>query len=153
MSITYSHWAQAMRKASSEGAALTEPASSVRSSDVRSAVPDPALAQALIESASVVIYHSNLSGDLTYVNPEYRRIFGLTPQQSTNDWVHGVHPEDRQRIQDAWDDFCRNPRSVKFDYRTKPVNGTVRYFTEQVTPARGVAGFVGTISDFTDLIN
>jgi PAS domain S-box-containing protein len=113
---------------------------------------DLALAQALIESASVVIYHSNLSGDLTYVNPEYRRIFGLTPEQSTNDWVHGVHPDDRQRIEDAWEDFCRNPRSVRFDYRTKPVNGAVRYFTEQVVPAQGVTGFVGTISDFTDLI-
>jgi PAS domain S-box-containing protein len=113
---------------------------------------DLALAQALIESASVVIYHSNLSGNLTYVNPEYRRIFGLTPEQSTNDWVHGVHPDDKQRIEDAWEDFCRNPRSVRFDYRTKPVDGVVRYFTEQVVPAQGVTGFVGTISDFTDLI-
>jgi GAF domain-containing protein len=70
---------------------------------------DIPLAQALIESASVVIYHSNLSGNLTYVNPEYRRIFGLTPEQSTNDWVHGVHPDDRQRIEAAWEDFCRHP--------------------------------------------
>jgi PAS domain S-box-containing protein len=113
---------------------------------------DFALARALIASASVVIYHSNLSGNLTYVNPEYRRIFGLTPEQSTNDWVYGVHPDDRQRIEDAWEDFCRNPRPVKFDYRTKPVNGAVRYFTEKVVPAEGVTGFVGTISDFTDLI-
>jgi len=113
---------------------------------------DATLAQALIESASVVIYHSNLSGNLTYANPEYRRIFGLTPEQSTNDWVHGVHPDDKQRIEDAWEDFCRNPRSVRFDYRTRPVNGAVRYFTEQVVPAHGVEGFVGTISDFTDLI-
>lgn len=113
---------------------------------------DLALAQALIESAPVAIYHSNLSGNLTYVNSEYRRIFGLTPEQSTNDWVHGVHPEDRQRIEDAWEDFCRNPRPVKFDYRNKPINDAVRYFTEQVVPAQGVTGFVGTISDFTDLI-
>jgi PAS domain S-box-containing protein len=111
-----------------------------------------ALAQALIESAPVAIYHSNLSGNLTYVNSEYRRIFGLTPEQSTNDWVHGVHPDDRQRIEDAWEDFCRNPRPVKFDYRNKPINDAARYFTEQVVPAQGVTGFVGTISDFTDLI-
>ncbi|MEA3106710.1 MAG: hypothetical protein QOI88_1315 [Gammaproteobacteria bacterium] len=113
---------------------------------------DVPLAQALIESASVVIYHSNLSGNLTYVNPEYRRIFGLAPEQSTNDWVQGVHPDDRRRIEEAWEDFCRNPRSVRFDYRTKPVDGNVRYFTEHVVPANGVPGFVGTISDFTDLI-
>jgi len=113
---------------------------------------DPALALALIQSAPVAIYHSDMLGNLTYANAEYRRIFGLTPEQSTNDWVLGVHPDDRERIEDAWADFCRQPRPVRFEYRTKPRDGAVRYFSEQVAPADGVAGFVGTISDFTDLV-
>jgi PAS domain-containing protein len=37
------------------------------------------LARALIESAAVAIYHTHAAGRLTYVNAEYRRIFGLTP--------------------------------------------------------------------------
>ena len=113
---------------------------------------DATLAKALIESASVVIYHSDVSGNLTYVNPEYRRIFGLSPQQSTDDWSQGVHLDDRARIQEAWEDFCRHPRSVRFDYRTKPLGRPMRYLCEEVVPAKGVPGFVGTISDFTDLI-
>jgi PAS domain S-box-containing protein len=150
--------APAMANSATSGLATQIPATPVVATPVPATpgsatpVPEATLAQALIESASVVIYHSNLSGNLTYVNPEYRRIFGLTPEQSTNDWVHGVHPDDRQRIEDAWEEFCRNPRAVRFDYRTKPVDGAVRYFTEQVVPARGVVGFVGTISDFTDLV-
>jgi PAS domain S-box-containing protein len=144
-------------------AALAAPASHGRDSTAAGvpAAPavapavDPSLALALIQSAPVAIYHSDMLGNLTYANAEYRRIFGLTPEQSTNDWVLGVHPDDRARIEDAWADFCRQPRPVRFEYRTKPRNGAVRYFSEQVAPAdgvTGVVGFVGIITDFTDLV-
>jgi PAS domain S-box-containing protein len=114
--------------------------------------PSETLARALIESAPVAIYHTDASGRLTYVNSEYRRVFGLTPQQSVNDWSQGVHPEDRTRMEEAWSDFCRHPQPVSFEYRTVPRDGAVRFFAEQVVAADGFAGFVGTISDFTDLV-
>jgi len=113
---------------------------------------DAALALALLESAPVAIYHSNGSSALNYCNPEYRRVFGLTPQQSPNDWSLGVHPEDRSRIEEIWADFCQRPRAMRFEYRTLPADGAVRFFAEQVAPADGIPGFVGTISDFTDLV-
>ena len=113
---------------------------------------DATLARTLIESAAVAIYHTDAMGSLTYVNPEYRRIFGLTPEQSINDWAQGVHPDDRGRMEDAWAAFCRQPRPVRFEYRTEPREGTVRYFSEQVVAAVGVTGFVGTITDVTDLV-
>ncbi len=113
---------------------------------------DAGLARALLHSAPVAIYHSNAQGDLSYANPEYRRIFGLSPQQSTDDWAQGVHPEDRARMEATWADFCRQPRPVRFEYRTQGRDGVVRNIAEQVVPAQGVPGFVGTITDFTDLV-
>jgi PAS domain S-box-containing protein len=113
---------------------------------------DATLATALIESAPVAIYHIDARSDISYVNPEYRRMFRLTPEQSVNDWNQGVHSDDRARIQEEWADFCRRPRPVRFEYRTAPGQGGVRFFSEQVVVAHGVAGFVGTISDFTDLV-
>jgi PAS domain S-box-containing protein len=113
---------------------------------------DATLPHALLDSAPVAIYHSDLTGTLTYANPEYRRIFGLTADQSTNDWAQGVHLADRASVEETWNDFCRQPRPVKFEYRTEPTAGTVRYICEQLVPAAGVSGFVGTISDFTDLV-
>jgi PAS domain S-box-containing protein len=113
---------------------------------------DAQRARALFESVPVAIYNTDTKGNLTYVNPEYRRIFGLAPEQSVNDWAQGVHPDDRARMEDAWADFCRHPRPVRFEYRTEPSEGAVRFFSEQVIAADGVAGFVGTISDFTDLV-
>ncbi len=113
---------------------------------------DAALPRALIESAPVAIYHAGANGDVNSVNPEYRRVFGLAPEQSVDDWAQGVHPEDRARMEATWADFCRQPRPMRFEYRTLPRNGEVRFFAEQVVPVSGRDGFVGTITDFTDLV-
>ena len=108
-------------------------------------------AAALIESAPVAMYQTDAEGNVIYVNPEYRRVFGLRPEQSLGDWALGVHPDDRARMERSWADFCANPRAVTFEYRTATQNGSVRHFTEQVVPVKGMAAFVGTISDVTDL--
>ena len=113
---------------------------------------DALQAHALLDSAPVAIYHTDATSDIAYVNPEYRRLFGLTAEQSANDWAQAIHATDRTRIKEVWSDFCRQPRPMKFEYRMRPVGGVVRYFREQLVPAVGVPGFVGTISDFTDLI-
>jgi PAS domain S-box-containing protein len=114
---------------------------------------DAALALSLLDNAPVAIYHADATSTLSYVNPEYRKIFKLGPQQSVDDWAQGVHPEDRARIEETWADFCRRPRPMRFEYRTLPDDtGAVRFFAEQVAPAHGIPGYVGTISDFTDLV-
>jgi PAS domain S-box-containing protein len=117
-------------------------------SDGRAATP----AAALLDSAPVAIYHVDPAGNLVYNNPEYRRMFGLTPGHGPDDWAHRVHPEDRVRMQHAWEDFCRHPGPCRFAYRTLAEDGTVRHFSELVVPADGVPGWTGTISDFTDLV-
>ena len=114
---------------------------------------DAALALALFYSAPVAIYHCDMQGNLSYANPEYRRIFGLSPDQSMDDWAQGVHPEDRARMESTWADFCKRPRPMQFEYRTLSRDGAVRFISEQVARADGVCGFVGTINDFTDLMS
>ncbi len=114
--------------------------------------PEAHLADSLLDSAPVAIYYVDSSSNLTYVNPEYRRMFGLSPQQSPNDWAQGVHPEDRERIETTWADFCGNPRPMTFEYRAQLGSGPVRFFAERVVPTEWRPGFVGTISDFTELV-
>jgi PAS domain S-box-containing protein len=113
---------------------------------------DVSMAGALIDSAPVAIYHTDATGNRTYGNAQYRRLFGLTREQSVNDWVQGVHADDRARVENAWSDFFRRPRPVRIEYRTETNEGAVCLFSEQVVAAHGVAGFVGTVSDLTDLV-
>ncbi|HEX4240806.1 MAG TPA: PAS domain S-box protein [Steroidobacteraceae bacterium] len=116
----------------------------------RNAIP----AKALIESAPVAIYHTDAAGNMTYSNPEYRRMFGLSVGHGPDAWADRVHPDDRTRMEALWSEFCSSPRASRFDgYRTVAADGSVRHFAEQVVPAEGVAGWVGTITDFTDLFN
>ncbi|MEP6883385.1 MAG: PAS domain S-box protein [Gammaproteobacteria bacterium] len=113
---------------------------------------DAASAMALLDSAPVAIYHTDAAGTMSYCNPEYRRIFGLKPDQSTDTWAQRIHPDDRERMEQAWTEFCRQRIPSRFAYRTLTGEGAIRHFSEQVVAVNGVSGWIGTITDFTDLV-
>jgi PAS domain S-box-containing protein len=114
---------------------------------------DPfALADSLLDSAPVAIYYGDTQSELTYVNPEYRRMFRLAPAQDVEDWPQAVHPEDRARMEQSWAEFLRQPCETRFEYRALGDGDAVRYYAEHIVPTEGTSGFVGTISDITDLV-
>lgn len=113
---------------------------------------DLIFARAVAENAPVAIYTTDKFGSLTYANPEYRRTFNLTPDKNIHDWALGVHPDDRARMKKSWAQFCRQPEPVRFEYRTEPHAGAVRFLAEQVVAVDSRDGFIGTIADFTDLV-
>ena len=120
-------------------------------------VPTPvsqafALADSLLDCAPVAIYHEDAANESVYVNREYRRMFRLAPEQDVNDWPQAVHPEDRARIVQIWAEFLRSPRALRLEYRALGEGDAVRYYSEHVVPTQGITGFVGTISDITDLV-
>jgi PAS domain S-box-containing protein len=55
-------------------------------------------------------------------------------------------------MEQAWAEFCRLRIPSRFAYRTLTTDGAIRHFSEQVVAAEGVPGWVGTITDFTDLV-
>ena len=97
------------------------------------------------------MYQADAVGNLVYVNAEFRRVFALEPAQSANDRFQGMHAGDRARMEQSWADFRANPRAMTFEYRTALLEGSVRQFIERVAPVNGMAAFVGTITDVTDL--
>ena len=111
-----------------------------------------ALNQRLLDGAPVAIYYANNHGQILYANPAYRRTFGLTSEQAIDEWASGVYPADRAKLERDWADFCRQPRNSKFEYRTQDSSGQVRYMTETVVAAGGESGFIGTITDVTELV-
>ena len=115
---------------------------------------DTHLIGALADSAPVAIYHADGVGHLTYANPQYRAMFVLTPGQSLDDWAQAVHPADRSQMEELWAEFFRRwTVSARFEYRTQASTGQIRHMAEHVVAvtAEGVKGFVGTITDVTEL--
>jgi PAS domain S-box-containing protein len=109
-------------------------------------------AGALLESAPVAIYHTDAAGNMTYANPAYRSIFGLQIGHGPDAWAERVHPDDRPRMETAWAQFCLQPEPCRFAYRTQAADGSIHHFSEQVVAAQGVPGWIGTITDFTELV-
>jgi PAS domain S-box-containing protein len=116
----------------------------------RSAVPGAATYEAL-DSAPVALYHVDAARGIDYCNAEYRRMFGLRKDQSPNEWAQGVHPEDLDAVKAGWADYCARPRPMAFEYRSRPEAGALRFYAEHIQPLAGAA-YIGTISDFTDLV-
>jgi PAS domain S-box-containing protein len=133
------------------GRTLTAQAPEPAQSQPAASASTAASAADLLESAPVAIYHTDAAGNMTYSNPEYRRIFGLKLGHSPDAWAQRVHPDDRARMEQAWAEFCLHAVPSRFAYRTQLDDGTIRHFSERVV-ADGNGGWVGTIADFTDLV-
>jgi PAS domain S-box-containing protein len=110
-----------------------------------------ALPYEVLDSAPAALYYVDAARGIDYCNAEYRRIFGLRPDQRPNEWAQGVHAEDLERIKQGWADYCSHPRPMAFEYRTRPEGGALRFYSEHVQPLGG-EGYIGTISDVTDLV-
>jgi PAS domain S-box-containing protein len=108
--------------------------------------------QALLNGAPVTIYYMSAGGRICYANPAYRRVFGLAPEQGVDEWACGVHPDDRAALVQHWAEFSRNPRPIKIQFRTQEPSGAVRHMAETIVPATDIPGFIGTITDVTDLV-
>ena len=112
------------------------------------------LLYALFHSAPVAVYHCDNAGHLTCANPQYRAMFSLSAEQSLDDWAQAVHPDDLVRVESGWHEFFRDQRSsMRVEYAAQASSGEWRFVGEHVVAleAPGIHGFVGTITDVTEL--
>jgi PAS domain S-box-containing protein len=114
------------------------------------------LSTALTDSAPVAIYHYSGPGRPLYANPAFRAMFGVEAAQNIDVWVMKIHPDDRARAREEWDRFEAQLQSgideFRTQYRILGPTGETRVVMERVVRAVGVDGFVGTITDVTDLV-
>jgi PAS domain S-box-containing protein len=106
----------------------------------------------VLDRAPVALYYVDAARGIDYCNAEYRRIFGLRGDQRPSEWAQGVHLEDLDAVKQGWAEFCARPHPKAFEYRSRPDGSAVRFYTEHVHPL-GDNAYIGTISDFTDLVN
>ena len=114
------------------------------------------LPTALTDSAPVAIYHYSGPGRPLYANPAFRAMFGVEAAQNIDVWVMKIHPDDRVRAREEWARFEAQLESgieeFRTQYRILGSAGEPRVVMERVVRAIGVDGFVGTITDVTELV-
>jgi PAS domain S-box-containing protein len=108
----------------------------------------------LAESAPVGIMLSNADGAITYVNPAWLAITAITLGEALNmDWFELVHPDDRERVNSAWQ---KTLKGAEFDleFRYRRPSGEVRWVRAHATELKdetgSTLGFIRTALDITD---
>ncbi|MEO7487084.1 MAG: PAS domain S-box protein, partial [Ferruginibacter sp.] len=110
----------------------------------------------LTEISPVGIFHTDVSGNTTFVNPKWCQISGLSVDEALgNGWLQAVHEDDRVAVINNWQQATQNHEASSFNYRFVHSDHSIRWVLGQATPEKNAAnqivGYVGTTTDITDL--
>src|SRR6266850_78545 len=101
----------------------------------------------------------NVSTGEVYWSAELFRIYGGDPDQAEPgypDVLNYIHPDDRARVQKAFEDAVREQREYELAYRVVRSDGTIRHVNNLAHPVFNQAGtlieYIGTTIDTTERI-
>jgi diguanylate cyclase (GGDEF)-like protein/PAS domain S-box-containing protein len=109
----------------------------------------------LTEVSPVGIFRTDEQGNCIYVNERYCEITGLSMQQALGQgWARALHPDDRQRVIDAWNEAVRDKLPFNIECRYRQPSGEVVWILAQTTrelnESGRVRGYIGSITDITE---
>ena len=112
--------------------------------------------QSLTEVSPAGIFHANRDGLITYVNPRWSSIAGLSFADALgNGWHKSIFEEDKERLYNQWADIIKKGSSGQLEFRFQRSDNSIVWVIGQTLPeknsANQVIGYVGTITDITEL--
>jgi PAS domain S-box-containing protein len=115
------------------------------------------LFEALTRMAPVGIFRADPEGNTTFVNPKWTALTGLSAEEALeNKYMRAIHPDDRRERDKEWKLAIEKQIPVSSEYRFVKPDGTVIWVHGQAVPevVEGrFIGFIGTITDITELID
>ncbi|HTZ19651.1 MAG TPA: PAS domain S-box protein, partial [Opitutaceae bacterium] len=110
--------------------------------------------QTLAEVSPVGIFQTDAQGQTIYVNPRWCQIAGLSAPDALHDgWLCAVHPQDRAKLAQGWQEAIKARSVSTADYRFVHPDGSIVWVMGQAAPEKDasgrIAGYVGTITDVT----
>jgi len=110
----------------------------------------------LADHVRAVLWVISADGEsMLYCSPAYSRLWGRPVEELLADpssWLEGVHPDDRERVEEAWD---RRLVGYEAEYRVVRPDGTIIHVHDRGEPIRDEDGRVvrlaGFATDITDV--
>lgn len=107
-------------------------------------------------SSTAGIFQTDTEGHCIYANDALAHITGLnTNDILNNNWLHAIHHDDRPSIDEQWHRMVEDKHTVTINCRIQSVK--MRWISGHIEPLKSadgaVIGFLGTISDITDVKN
>ncbi|WP_416667160.1 PAS domain S-box protein [Egbenema bharatensis] len=111
---------------------------------------------ALAKVSPVGIFRCDAQGICRYVNDRWCQMAGLSPEAAMGaGWLSAIHPDDRSRTWEEWQQATRGDRTFRSEYRFLRADGSITWVMGQAAPETTdqgeVLGFVGGVMDITNL--
>lgn len=114
------------------------------------------LFETLARMAPVGIFRTNAEGETTFVNPKWSALCGLSYAEALqNKYISAIHPDDRDERIKEWKHAIKYKLPVISEYRFVRPDGSIIWVQGQAVPEMvdgQVRGYIGTITDITELI-
>nr|WP_317268805.1 PAS domain-containing protein [Arthrospira sp. PLM2.Bin9] len=92
----------------------------------------------IADTVREVFFMTSFDGQkMLYINPAYEKIWGLSCAslyQNPQDWINSVHPEDRQRVIEAYQRQVQDKLIFDQEYRIIRPDRTIRWIEVRVFP-------------------
>jgi PAS domain S-box-containing protein len=113
--------------------------------------------QNLFETLALVspvgIFRTTTAGNITYVNPKWSELSGLTLEEGAGDnWLDAVHPDDKTQVIENWKSNIQTRNPSNAEYRFLRKDGSVVWVIGNAVPEwvnNEINGYIGTITDIT----
>ncbi|HEX7980574.1 MAG TPA: PAS domain S-box protein [Gemmatimonadaceae bacterium] len=101
------------------------------------------------------VWTADATGHHTYFSRRWYDFTGATPEESHGEaWVQLLHPDDRERMREAWEHSLATGNPYEIEYRILGADGEYRWFLGKAMPRRNEAGEIvewfGTTTDITE---
>ena len=105
--------------------------------------------------SQVGIFRTNLYGTITYVNPYWCQVSGLSFDEAIgNDWFKAVHVADRESLIEGWKNASSSQELSLSEFRFVRPDGSIAWFIGKAMPERNIKnkiiGYIGTVTDITE---
>jgi two-component system CheB/CheR fusion protein len=110
----------------------------------------------LSEATPALVWGSKADGACDYLNDRWSEYTGIPDSEQLGyGWVEQVHPEDRERVRDAWRQSLKAGSVFEQEFRLRRSDNTYRWFKARSVPIRGwkgsIAKWYGVNIDVDDL--
>ena len=110
----------------------------------------------ITDLSPVHLFRAGPDGDATFLSPGFLSMTGLGREQAMGfGWIEAVHPEDRDRLMEGWQEALQSQVIFQAEFRFRVATGEYRWYRARVVPDRDeqgqVMGWVGAAVDLHEL--
>ena len=110
----------------------------------------------ITDLSPVHLFRAGPDGDATFLSPGFLAMTGLSREQALGfGWMESVHPEDRNRLMEGWQEALHSQVIFQSEFRFRVATGEYRWYRARVVPDRddhgSVSGWVGAAVDLHEL--